>query len=269
MSSPLSDDSEVLLATEEEKSDCHLVVDDADSPAPSPSNSPPLKEEQPDTKAANFASSRRRSHEDTSTASEHVDQKSQSAMNEPQANPVKVQGLEKTPELPNHDTASVAAHAIPPPPAAGQMPPPSMRPQRSRQGSRTNPHPEPIAKAAEGPAETSQQRDPSGEDAMSDDVGMCESTTFGEPREQIENFNWQDLEQRYHDKMGQLNAEENDIMVEFDQLCNVSLINPCLLQSLIVDRSTLVSGRKREQPKKLIGPLSGTAPHMVWQDRDH
>ena len=46
-----------------------------------------------------------------------------------------------------------------------------------------------------------------------------------EPQDQVDAFNWRDLEQRYHDKMEELNAQEKSIMNEFNGLCDESLLS--------------------------------------------
>lgn len=41
-----------------------------------------------------------------------------------------------------------------------------------------------------------------------------------EPQEQIDAFDWSDLEQRYHNKMRELNTQEADIVNEFNAICD-------------------------------------------------
>lgn len=46
-----------------------------------------------------------------------------------------------------------------------------------------------------------------------------------EPQDQIETFDWDAHSHRYHTKMDELNAKENGILNEFNDLCDVSLFS--------------------------------------------
>lgn len=63
-----------------------------------------------------------------------------------------------------------------------------------------------------------------GEEEDDDDAEQPDSPMpDSEPQEQIEAFDWSDLEQRYHYKMGELNRQEADVMNEFNTLCDECL----------------------------------------------
>ena len=58
---------------------------------------------------------------------------------------------------------------------------------------------------------------------MDEDVQSPGSPTLSDPQDKIEDFDWNDLQQRYHDKIAQLDAMEHSILGEFGKLCDVSL----------------------------------------------
>ena len=132
-------------------------------------------------------------------------------------------GTEKT-DLPAKSMASAAAHSMPPSKAPiSSMPPPSQKPPRSGQGSQ-------YADAqSQWQAETTQRNGGlndvnSDEDDMSgDELENAETQTTSDPKDNLVQFDWVDLEQRYHDKMNELTEEEASIMAEFQELSTVSV----------------------------------------------
>ena len=58
-----------------------------------------------------------------------------------------------------------------------------------------------------------------------DDAEEFDSPMLSEPHEQIDMFDWDDLQKRYHDKAKELDDEEAGIMHEFQALCDASLLS--------------------------------------------
>jgi hypothetical protein len=56
------------------------------------------------------------------------------------------------------------------------------------------------------------------------DIVTPESPPISDPEEKIEDFEWRDLESRYHSKVEELNAKEADVMFEFNSLCQASAL---------------------------------------------
>lgn len=72
-------------------------------------------------------------------------------------------------------------------------------------------------------------------DDEEDDVEQPDSPMLdSEPQDQIEVFDWDELQRRYHEKMEQLNATEDGIMNEFNSLCDASRPTSMLFSMLIV-----------------------------------
>ena len=125
---------------------------------------------------------------------------------------------------------STLAHTTMPPPAAPVkgLPPPPNRSSRSGQGSsKAQPaHSQQSqmlqpAPKTERVASTSQER-PESDDTIPDEDDSMGSESPGEPQDQIVDFNWGDLEKGYHDKITELNANEQAIFSEFNELCDAS-----------------------------------------------
>lgn len=222
MSSSLNNESDVSLDSKDEQLVQQSYKPDCNEPTHSPpSSSPVVKMEREDVKPSKPSFSRKRSHEDISTALQPQKTDPETAVEETKPTSANEQQTGKKSQDSNGAMASAAAHTMPPPTTPGAMAPPSIKPQRSRQGSETATHSGKTANGAGGPYETQHQTDTSDEDPTSDDIKMCDTPATGEPRDPIEDFHWQDLEQRYHDKINELCTEEHQIMMEFDSLCNV------------------------------------------------
>lgn len=94
------------------------------------------------------------------------------------------------------------------------------------------------------------------------------SSDIGDPQDKIEDLDWTDLEQRYHDKMRQLNETEQSIMSEFHGLCQVSIayavynsVLTCLLvfQRLGTKWITSRSGPELQAVRKSANAACSTA----------
>ena len=149
----------------------------------------------------------------------------------------------------NKNETSSLSSTIKPSTQASNMPPPSVpaskmssqQPPRSGQGSTTNSQSsQPGIKtknvtdssAVEQKADTDADGDSSTDDDEEEEE--LDSPTLSEPHEQIEMFDWDDLQQRYHDKTRQLDSEEATIMDEFHALCDASLLSPSRVTVLTV-----------------------------------
>lgn len=109
------------------------------------------------------------------------------------------------------------AHNMSPPPVPSfsiQQPfrtPPSAQPpqkQKAEQSQQTEPIPaEPKRMPSRERPKTPESDDP--------------DTQLDDPQDRIADFDWIDLQHRYHDRMKELNQEEEDAMDEFRRLCQV------------------------------------------------
>jgi hypothetical protein len=61
------------------------------------------------------------------------------------------------------------------------------------------------------------------ETALRDRTESNASSSANDPETELEEFNWIDLEERYHSRMKEIEVEESAMMLEFGNLCNVSL----------------------------------------------
>ena len=97
------------------------------------------------------------------------------------------------------------------------------------------------------------------------------SNEDAEPADQIVTFDWNDLEQRYHDQMEQYAAQEQDLYRSFNELCGViyALLLPIVV--LLTDTVLLRLGRDRTCPRggtKLQTVPLTTKPLNLDQDTD-
>lgn len=83
----------------------------------------------------------------------------------------------------------------------------SLRPELSKPGS---------AK----PTLEHRQKAPSPEPESSPEMDDVDGAPSG-PHDQIKDFDWRDLDQRYHNKMNELDQQESDALSEFQHLCQV------------------------------------------------
>ncbi|KAK0352805.1 hypothetical protein LTR02_015307 [Friedmanniomyces endolithicus] len=195
------------------------------SPMHSPASSPPV--EMPTNAKKEAAQlSRKRSHEDMSASNDAIRDSKTDRPNEPDHNKLANSPLGKLatepPKIPMPTTM--------PPPAgkpASTMAPPSSRPPQSGQGCQTaqvtpigptqqQTVPKPIAPSPQRADEGSEATIP---DDASSDGGF---PTPSEPHDRIADFDWTDLERRYHHRMDELGATEHQIYDEFNQLCDVN-----------------------------------------------
>jgi hypothetical protein len=111
----------------------------------------------------------------------------------------------------------------------------SQKPPRSGQGSTANSQssqpPDAVNKDVTDSSAAKQEADDdvdADRDSSTDDdeAEKPDSPMLSEPHEQIEMFDWGDLQQRYHDETKQLDSEEAGIMNEFHALCDASLLSP-------------------------------------------
>lgn len=151
---------------------------------------------------------------------------------------------------------SAVAHTIVPPQVQpSRSLPSSQRPPQSAQKSisakLTQEMPPPLMKPIHDKPE------PMDED-VEEDGEADDPSTPSEPQDPLEVFAWRDLEQRYHDKIRELNLVEDGIIDEFDKLCDVSTYHvEAHSLSMLTDRSTLVSGRTLCNSTKLNEAISG------------
>ncbi|KAK5133275.1 hypothetical protein LTR08_008009 [Meristemomyces frigidus] len=144
----------------------------------------------------------------------------------------------------------------PPPVPASSMPPPALQPPPSGQGAlksqapRSQPqtqqpkkqpqrlHAPSSDKARETPTTSVQKRTNSDDTVADESEAESEgATTPSEPQITIARFDWNDLQQRYHDKMRELDLKEQDVYEEFETLCAYFSVWANTSQTHEVDRS--------------------------------
>ncbi|KAK4550020.1 hypothetical protein LTR36_002987 [Oleoguttula mirabilis] len=193
----------------------------------SPRSSPPLGSSPPVAKPVNREDamplpSRKRSREDMRGDGEHVAETSATAVDDSDLRPSQVK-----PSDSQVDTKITPAHnMLPPKPPALSMLPPALRPPHSGQGT-SKPQAQqpqaPIASKASEKAAESTQEQPNSDDTIPDDDLSAGSSTPSEPQDRIEAFDWQQLQQRYHEKMHELDADEQAIFAEFNSLLKTQM----------------------------------------------
>jgi hypothetical protein len=117
----------------------------------------------------------------------------------------------------------------------------SQKPPRSGGGSAPNSQtpkqPEPGRKNATDAPAAKLHHDVDPDSSTDDEEDIAEQPDSpmldSEPQDQIEAFDWDELQCRYHKKMGELNAKEDGIMNEFNGLCDASLPASILVLVLI------------------------------------
>ncbi|TKA48126.1 hypothetical protein B0A54_01618 [Friedmanniomyces endolithicus] len=205
----------------------------------SPASSPPV--EMPTSARKEAAQlSRKRSHEDMDASNNAIrdtktdgpDQPDHSKLPNSQAG----KPAKEPPKTPTPTTM---------PPPAGKpvsaMAPPSSWPPQSGQGSQTAQiaHPgstqQPTAPKSIAPS--LQQADDGSEATIPDDASSDSVSTPSEPHDRIAEFDWTDLERRYHHRMDELGATEHQIYDEFNQLCDFFGVWAATSQVHEVDRS--------------------------------
>ncbi|KAK5721062.1 hypothetical protein LTR15_007026 [Elasticomyces elasticus] len=175
-------------------------------------SSPPLKRGEEDIEEDTFPASRKRSHEDMNT-----DHNTDVEASRPEF-PVKPSEPQTAAPLP-----STSAHTMLPP-SGGKalskteqaMPPPPQSGQRPQALQTEPPHaPKPNT------SHHVNDNNITSETTIPDDVSSEEDDPMTEePDVKIVDFNWTDLEERYHKRMGELGATEQQIYAEFNDLCN-------------------------------------------------
>lgn len=119
---------------------------------------------------------------------------------------------------------STAAHSSsmgPAPLPTSQLPSSQKAPTSAQHPSKPKPKSPPTAKP------TSRQRQPSPSPEAEDEPETEDVDAVSEhPQERLPNFAWQDLHQRYHDKMTELDGREEEAMKDFSKLCEVDLLSP-------------------------------------------
>ncbi|KAK5687970.1 hypothetical protein LTR17_026603 [Elasticomyces elasticus] len=181
------------------------------SSAFSPPSSPPLKLEE-GIEAETLPTSRKRSHEDMNT-----DHNTDVEASRPEF-PVKPSESQTEAPLPSTSAhtmlppsggkaSSKTEQAMPPPPPSGQRP----------QALQT----EPSNASKSNISHHVNDHNIDSETTIPDDVSSEEDDPMTEePDVKIVDFNWTDLEERYHKRMGELGATEEQIYAEFNDLCN-------------------------------------------------
>ena len=228
----LSSDAKIKQEHSEGISNSQLETGPLSSPLSSPPSSPPILKE--DASREMQSPTRKRFHEEMNAASADVNDSSTIAVGDVET--ASTQHKQGSSETSSSVTTkpSTAAHTMPPPPApTSGMLPPSQKPPRSGQGSTNSQSshvkPSKADQATDG-SNTNQSKDPDPGDYMNDDGEESDSTMLSDPQDRIENFDWDHLQHRYHDKVDQLNATERTIMDEFNALCDV-----CTPASYILD----------------------------------
>lgn len=114
--------------------------------------------------------------------------------------------------------------------------------------------------------------DPMDDASHSDDMDSSSSCHTADPHAELEAFDWIDLQQRYHDKVLELQTKEDSILQDFGLLCNVRLSRTATCHKLI-NSSTSKSGHKLDRGEKWTGASSGVFSHIdhtvIWHANVH
>ena len=227
-SGPLSTEVKTSCEAEGEKQISQASTERMNSPTSCPKSSPPSSPPVVKKEAQQVmpSATRKRSHEEMNAQSSAVNDSSSTAVRD--ADGEHAQSKQDPNGIASAATVkpSTQAHTMPPPSApVSSMLPPSQKPPRSGQGlansQNSQAKPSKLEKASnEGPAKQGQVTDPD-EDVDEDGISL-NSPTLSDPQDKIEDFDWDDLQQRYHSKIAQLGATEQNILTEFGTLCEVS-----------------------------------------------
>jgi hypothetical protein len=93
----------------------------------------------------------------------------------------------------------------------------------------------------ERPASAQQNHDNSEEHSNVDEGQEPSDDEDLDPAAQIADFDWDDLHQRYHEKINACHEEEFKLMQEWESLMEVLLYVPCLLADSWLTASTVLS----------------------------
>ncbi|KAK3675645.1 hypothetical protein LTR78_004286 [Recurvomyces mirabilis] len=179
--------------------------------------------------------SRKRSHDDEQKLQQHAANATDDEV--AQDRPIKIsssQTDDNDSELPS--TFKITQPMMPPPLKPAD---PSQReeqqPPRSGQGSQ-KPR-DAQTDLASTQAKASQLEDVTSESTIPDDEEVLHSLMPSEPQDEIADFDWTDLQARYHDRMTELQHNELKIVDEFSQLCDFFGIWADSMQTHEVGRS--------------------------------
>ena len=225
MSHFVSDDSESAREVKEEPTDHVVNIDSSDEFTSSPPSSPTVVEAEPSlhvAKSEQSSPSRKRSHEEMS----YADTKEDAGITVDQNDPgTSNSGLVQKDNAPSPTQMSnTNAHSMPPPATpASNMPPPKMVSAKPK----TTGHSSQEGQSDGGQIVAKLDEQPNGcksnqEDSSSDKTEADDPPLADDPADVLEAFDWADLQQRYHDRMGALNDSEGAILRDFERLCSVS-----------------------------------------------
>lgn len=239
--------------------------------SPPPRSSPPVAGDLEFAKADMPAVTKNSSSDDTGPDTEEINDSSATAIDDHAQDLSQVKpGKEDASSSAATILPSTPAHTMLPPPASllsntqpktASMPPPSTKPQKSSEGSTTRSGSQlqaaKIGQSTDG--QTRKHSRDSASEAETDDGDSAGSSTPGEPQDRIDDFDWGDLEQRYHRKMNELGAVEQGIYEDFNSLCNAGYpLNPKAAYMIADPRnSTLLSGLPQPRTTRSTGASSG------------
>lgn len=236
------------------------------SPLSSPPSSPPVVKQR-GSEDEMPPPSRKRSHEDMRDERENAIKSSATAVGD-----VDLTASQVKPSDSQTDSSATALHNIPantsmapPPNPTLNMQPPSQKPSRSGQGTvRTQTQQSHTSQPEKASNDTMSKlvEDSGSSDTIPDDGESAGTATPSEPQDRIEDFDWEDLQRRYHSRMHELNDEERAIFDEFDALCNASHPCPGCRRFLTVN-STSASGPAPLKHTKWGAALSGMPTFMA------
>lgn len=261
MAESMSDEADALREIKQEKPDSQLNTDRSKECSSTPPSSPPvLKPEALET--ARLSPSRKRSQEEMNAEAESANESSMTIVDEIDRSARQNQPTAKEVDSSATKMSSAHAHSMPPPPAPASIKlPPSQKPSRSGQGSQNTQNSQSQMREPEKTTQSANETldgNSSKDDAMNDYTESSESLVTGDPKVKIEDFNWRNLQERYHAKMKELNATEHNILAEFENLCNVSdHLNGRLTSPLTSSSSTSASGLRPDRIVKSTDPSSG------------
>lgn len=266
MSMSLSDDTDALSEAKVEKDDPLQTTDQVAGSSSTPTSSPPLLKEESSQKA-NPRPSHEQSLEEMSSDPEKAVDSSATVMGD--SDGIASQGKPSVEDANSSQTEapfSTAQSTLPPPASTvGSMLPPTQKPIRSGNESQKA---RSQAGQSENVSQNAKEKPNSGKrdhDATSNDNDCQESSVSDEPSDEITDFDWMELEERYHAKMNQLAHEQREIMDEFGGLCNVQAPLTLFSEDLLtLCHSILRSGLRLDPIVKLIVATNGRSVRLCW-----
>lgn len=178
----------------------------------------PLQPPVTNTKDAVLDISKKRSHEDISKDGDDFAQNFVTVKAEAES----MDGLPQSHTARSHLGTNPGSQQMPPPPVPAEdgMRAPTKPPQ-SGQGSQRIEQSQTGSTQMMSSLNIESRSNRNEAETGEDDIQSSNSPPGADSDVELEAFDWVDLEQRYHDKVSELQMKEDGIMEEFGALCNV------------------------------------------------